>query len=61
MRRTELLTAFIGPLEIFYEERMQTYLLDIGNNQLLAKMMAARIELGGVKESNAMDEVFRQI
>lgn len=51
----------MGPLEKFYEENMQATLMDIRNHPLLIKALAARIELGGVKESDAMDELFRQI
>ena len=52
---------FVGPLEKFYEEHMQGFLLDIRNHPLLIKVIATRIELGGVKESDCMDELFRQI
>ena len=53
--------ALCKPLENFFEERMQAYLLDIAKMPLLSKTMAMRIELGGVKDSDAMDEMFRQI
>ena len=51
--------AATQPLEKFYEEHMQFYLLNVAGNPLLAKVLAARIELGGVKDSDAMDEMFR--
>jgi len=38
---------------------MQYYLLNVNANPLLAKMLASRIELGDVKNSDAMDEMFR--
>ena len=60
-RREELIQAVVGPLEKFYEEHMQFYLLDIAKNPLLAKLLAVRIELGGVSDSDSMDEFFRQI
>lgn len=61
VRRMELLQVFVKPLEIFYEEKMQFYLHDIAKNPLLGKVLAGRIELGGVDQSDAMDELFRQI
>jgi hypothetical protein len=48
-------------LEKFYEENMHSFLVDIKNHPLLIKVIATRIELGGVKDSECMDEVFRQI
>ena len=35
--------------------------MDIRNHPLLVKVLAAWIELGGVIDSDAMDELFRQI
>ena len=61
VRRLELLQIFVKPMEMFYEERMQFYLQDIAKNPLLSRTLAARIEVGGVAESDAMDELFRQI
>lgn len=49
------------PLETFFEENMLFFLMDTDKNHLLPKTFAARIELGSVKESDAMDEMFRQI
>ena len=60
-RRLELLKAICGPLEKFFEEGMAFYLQDINKTPLLAKMMAMRIELGDVKDSDCLDEMFRQI
>jgi len=40
---------------------MQFYLTDIGKNPLLPKVLQARIELGGTKDSDAFDEMYRQI
>ena len=40
---------------------MLFFLMDTDKNHLLPKTFASRIELGGVKESDAMDEMFRQI
>ena len=57
----ELLNVFVKPLERFYEERMQFYLLDIKNNPLLSRILAARIELGNVDDSDAVSELFRSI
>lgn len=59
MRRLELLQAICGPLEKFFEEGMAAYLQDINKTPLLAKMMAMRIELGNVKDSDCLDEMFR--
>jgi hypothetical protein len=36
-------------------------LIDISKNPLLAKVIATRIELGQIKDSEAMDEMYRQI
>lgn len=58
-RRSELIQAFIKPLEIFYEEKMQHFLQDIAKNPLLAKILAARVEIGEIDKSDAMDELFR--
>ena len=40
---------------------MLFFLMDTDKNHLLPKTFASRIELGGVKNSDAMDEMFRQI
>lgn len=40
---------------------MQFYLSDISKNLLLAKVFQARIEIGDIKNSDAVDEMFRQI
>lgn len=40
---------------------MSYYLQDIAKNPMLAKVLAARIELGDIDKSDAMDEMFRQI
>lgn len=61
VRRLELLQIFVKPLEIFYEEKMQTFLLEIAQHPLLTKVFASRIEIGGLDDSDAMDELFRQI
>ena len=61
MRRAELLQVVTKPLETFFEENMLYYLMDTQKNQLLPKTLSARIELGGVKESDCMDEMLRQI
>lgn len=49
------------PLENFFEEHMSIHLSDITKTPLLSKVFAARIELGDIKDSTAMDEMFRQI
>ena len=61
VRRAELLQVVTKPLETFFEENMLYYLMDTQKNQLLPKTLSARIELGGVKESDCMDEMLRQI
>lgn len=61
VRRKELIQVSIGPLEKFYEENMQFYLADISNNPLLAKILQVRIEMGGVNDSDIMDEMFRHV
>lgn len=61
VRRKELMQCFIGPLEKFYEEHMQGFVTNIRDHPLLVKVLATRIELGGVKESDCMDELFRQV
>jgi len=38
---------------------MSYYLQDIAKNPMLAKVLAARIELGDIDKSDAMDEMFR--
>ena len=40
---------------------MQFYLQDIAKNPLLAKVLAARVEIGEIEISDCMDELFRQI
>ena len=40
---------------------MQGFLTNIRDHPLLTKVLAARIEIGGVNESDCMDELFRQI
>lgn len=40
---------------------MQFYLQDIAKNPLLAKVLAARVEIGEIEKSDCMDELFRQI
>jgi len=57
----ELLKIITGPLEKFYEEHMHFYLMDILNNPLLAKVIQGRIELGNVAESDAVDDLIRQV
>jgi len=47
------------PLETFFEENMLWYLMDTQKSPLLTRVFAARIELGQVKESDALDEMFR--
>ena len=59
VRRMELLKIINGPLEKFYEEHMHFYLMDIVNNPLMAKVIQGRIELGNVKDSDAVDDLFR--
>lgn len=59
VRKLELLEAFTKPLETFFEENMLYYLMDTEKNHLLAKTLAARIELGDVDKSDAIDEMFR--
>jgi hypothetical protein len=49
------------PLEKFFEEHMSIHLSDITKTPLLSKVFAARIELGDLKDSVAVDEMFRQI
>ena len=61
IRRKELLTIITKPLETFFEENMLFFLMDTDKNHLLPKTFAARIEIGNTKESDAMDEMFRQI
>ena len=57
----ELLKIITKPLETFFEEHMQFYLMDISKNPLLAKVFQSRIEIGDFKNSDAVDEMFRQI
>lgn len=61
LRRKELLQVITKPLETFFEENMLYYLMDTEKNHLLAKTLASRIEIGGVSQSDAFDEMFRQI
>ena len=61
VRRIELMNIVTKPLETFFEEHMMWYLQDTLKCPLLAKVFAARIELGQVTESDAIDEMFRQI
>jgi hypothetical protein len=61
VRRMELLKIITKPLETFFEEHMQFYLMDISKNPLLAKIFQSRIEIGDFKNSDAVDEMFRQI
>lgn len=61
VRRMELLNIITPPLEKFFEEHMQFYLSDISKNLLLAKVFQARIEMGDIKNSDAIDEMFRQV
>lgn len=61
IRRKELLQITTKPLETFFEENMLYYLMDTEKNHLLAKTIAARIELGDVDKSDAVDELFRQV
>ena len=61
VRRMELLKIITKPLETFFEEHMQFYLIDISKNPLLAKVFQSRIEIGDFKNSDAVDEMFRQI
>jgi len=61
VRRVELMNICTKPLETFFEEHMLWYLMDTTKSPLLARVFAARIELGEVKESDAIDEMFRQI
>ena len=49
------------PLETFYEENMLWYLLDTVKSPLLSQVLSARVELGSVEESDAIDEMLRQI
>ena len=61
IRRKELLQITTMPLEKFFEENMLYYLMDTEKNHLLAKTISARIELGDVEKSDAVDELFRQV
>jgi len=58
-RRTELMQIVTGPLEKFFEENMLWYLMDTQKNPLLARTLSSRIELGQVRNSDAVDEMFR--
>jgi hypothetical protein len=60
-RRKELISIVTQPLEKFYEEHMQFYLMDVSKNPLLARVFEARIELGEIEGSDCFDEMFRQI
>jgi len=60
-RRLELLQIVTGPLEKFFDENMLWYLMDTQKNPLLARTISSRIELGNAKESDMIDEMFRQI
>ena len=55
----ELLQIITKPLEVFFEENMLYYLMDTEKNHLLAKTLAARIEIGEVEKSDAIDEMLR--
>jgi pumilio family protein 6 len=61
VRRKELMEIVTKPLETFFEENMLYYLMDTEKSPLLTKTFAMRVELGGVKDSDAVDEMFRQI
>lgn len=61
VRRKELLQIFTKPLETFFEENMLYSLLDCDKSHLLPKTIAARLELGNVKESDCIDEMMRQL
>ena len=61
VRRIELMNIVTKPLETFFEENMLWYLQDTNKCPLLAKVFAARIELGEVDSSDAIDEMFRKV
>mmetsp|Transcript_8408 Transcript_8408/g.14067 ORF Transcript_8408/g.14067 Transcript_8408/m.14067 type:complete len:143 (+) Transcript_8408:1135-1563(+) len=58
-RRKELLQAFNKPLEVFFEENFSKYISDVQKNPLIVKVVSGRMELGGVNQSDFMDEFFR--
>ena len=44
VRRTELLKMVMKPMEQFFEEHLQFYLLDINKNPLLRGLLKATVE-----------------
>ncbi len=58
-RRVELMQAYTGPLEKFFEENMLFYLTD--SALLFPTVLSSRIEIGSVSDSDCMNELFRQI
>jgi len=60
-RRLELMNIVTKPLETFFEENMLWYLQDTNKCPLLARVFAARIELGEVDSSDAIDEMLRKV
>ena len=61
-RRLELLKMTLKPMESFFEEHLQFYLLEINKNPLLKGVLKAIVEVGYSEEHQDMvDEMFRQL
>lgn len=62
VRRQELVKMILKPLEIFFEEHLQFYLLEINKNLILRSVLKAIVEVGyGDDHQDLIDEMFRQL
>ena len=62
IRRQELIKAILKPLESFFEEHLQFYLLEINKNLVLKCVLSAIVEVGsGEEHQDLIDELFRQV
>ena len=59
VRRQELMQAVCHPLENFFYEKLHYHLEDVTKVPLLKEVLAMRIELGGVPDSELHEELIR--
>lgn len=61
IRWAELVKVVQKPLEIFFEEKLQYYLVEINQNTVLKSLCTAIVQNGSIGESDLMDELMRRV
>jgi len=61
VRQAELVKCVQKPLEMFFEEKLQFYIMDINHSFVLQNLCSAIVKNGSFGESDLMDEMLRVV